>query len=30
MFYIKRGDSETITTEPIETCDHQPVDLSGA
>lgn len=30
MFYIKRGDSETITTEPIETCDHQPVDLSAA
>lgn len=30
MIYIKKGDSATLTTEPIETANHEPVDLSAA
>ena len=30
MIYIKSGDSETLTTGPIETSNHVPVDLSAA
>ena len=30
MIYIKKGDSTTLTTEPIETSSHEPVDLSAA
>ena len=28
MLYIIKGDSETISVGPIETCDRRPVDLS--